>query len=709
MMNKKLMILTTLMLLISFSFILLLNFYCAENQRPEIGHIVDVKYHRADPRIMPGETLEIEGEVTDPDGQEDIKSYYWEVLEDCGEINPAHEMVTVFTGGDFEGRCPIKLTVEDEEGLKGERTVWVLVSEFAGLGGDVRNVQIEETDRQISLSWENPTENEYYVETVLCYSTDGYPYSPPTCENELVRGSDTSFVHTDLTNNTEYFYSFFTVDSFDHYTQPIEVSGTPINPPQPVLSFTADPSLYQITLNWQMPDQYSLKGVVIKRSKEDFPQTKDDGEEIYKGTANTFTDTQLDYAQTYYYSIFTYDDFNLFSSKKTVSATTDTLEPITNFSAQAVYNQATLSWTPSVNTDRIMIRRSTNGFPEWPQDGQLVYSGTGNTYTDTNLEVHTPYYYTAFSFDQVPNYSPPVNAQVVTKYSFTTYNRGLKSENIYNLFINEDGHIYLGTAEGFSFSTSNGNSYTNSAVIYFRVNSIDVDNGVIYIGTHMGVAKSANGGTVWTQYSQGETGLASDVVYSISVEDEVIYAGTAAGLSISYDGGESWSNITADSHGIVNNKINSLKVLDGVIYLGTSNGLSISEDAGETWENFTKASNGMASNYINFITIHNDKIYLGTDNGISISSNGGSSWINFNRENNGLVSNEVNSIAINDRKNTILVGTDKGLSISTDNGQTWPITYTTADGLGSDEVKSVALYDGRIYLGTWGGLSIIDL
>jgi len=94
-------------------------------------------------------------------------------------------------------------------------------------------------------------------------------------------------------------------------------------------------------------------------------------------------------------------------------APSDTAAPpqVTDFAAKGADKQITLLWkNPSYTNDwvRTLIVRKASGPPVTPADGTIVYQGTGEEYTDTQIENKVLYYYSAYTLDRIPNYSKPV-------------------------------------------------------------------------------------------------------------------------------------------------------------------------------------------------------------------------------------------------------------------------------------------------------------
>ncbi len=91
---------------------------------------------------------------------------------------------------------------------------------------------------------------------------------------------------------------------------------------------------------------------------------------------------------------------------------------ITNFNATGYNGYISLSWTnptPTLDFDKVKILRKTTSSPANPNDGSMVYEGTGESYQDYGLINGITYYYAAFSKDDVGNYSSGVTDSAVPR------------------------------------------------------------------------------------------------------------------------------------------------------------------------------------------------------------------------------------------------------------------------------------------------------
>lgn len=88
----------------------------------------------------------------------------------------------------------------------------------------------------------------------------------------------------------------------------------------------------------------------------------------------------------------------------------DSIAPtnVSNLTATALSTSSIrLDWNNPSDSDfnHVLIKRSITGIPLTPNNGTTVYSGSVETFTDTNLSSGVTYYYTVFSYDNLYNYS----------------------------------------------------------------------------------------------------------------------------------------------------------------------------------------------------------------------------------------------------------------------------------------------------------------
>jgi hypothetical protein len=184
-------------------------------------------------------------------------------------------------------------------------------------------------------------------------------------------------------------------------------------------NFTATAGNESIALSWSHASHPDYTNVLIRRDTSTYPAASTDGDPIYSGPATSHTDSGLTNGTQYFYTAFSYDaSFNVGAGINATATPADTTAPanVTSFAAaQGASGVINLSWTNPTDTDfvKVLIRRATTGYPFYPTDGTTVYDDTGTSTSDTGLTPGTTYYYTAFPYDEVPNYSSGAYAEAV--------------------------------------------------------------------------------------------------------------------------------------------------------------------------------------------------------------------------------------------------------------------------------------------------------
>lgn len=129
---------------------------------------------------------------------------------------------------------------------------------------------------------------------------------------------------------------------------------------------------------------------------------------------HAFLLTDLEPGTRYEYEIIGYTQQGLQSVVQNGVFTTEQVQfaslpaNVIRFEAVASGDDVALSWQlpESEYFSHVRIVRSHLGFPEHPQDGAIVYQGTGITAVDTSvLQQYSPVYYTAFVYDRLGNIS----------------------------------------------------------------------------------------------------------------------------------------------------------------------------------------------------------------------------------------------------------------------------------------------------------------
>ena len=86
-------------------------------------------------------------------------------------------------------------------------------------------------------------------------------------------------------------------------------------PPANVNNLKAKEGDVQIDLFWENPPDPDFKEIKIVRNNQFYPQDPNDGEVVYQGSNQSFTDKDV-LDENYYYTIFTYDTLGNYSSDR---------------------------------------------------------------------------------------------------------------------------------------------------------------------------------------------------------------------------------------------------------------------------------------------------------------------------------------------------------------------------------------------------------
>ena len=85
---------------------------------------------------------------------------------------------------------------------------------------------------------------------------------------------------------------------------------------------------------------------------------------------------------------------------------------VTDLAATIGNTQVGLSWANPSDVDFVGVKilRKTSGYPASSTDGTVVYEGGGTSHADTGLTNGETYYYKAYTYDEVANFAPGVQA-----------------------------------------------------------------------------------------------------------------------------------------------------------------------------------------------------------------------------------------------------------------------------------------------------------
>ncbi|UZR92992.1 fibronectin type III domain-containing protein [Chondrinema litorale] len=251
---------------------------------------------------------------------------------------------------------------------------------------------VASSDESISLTWDALAYNvgEYTIE----YSLSNDPYD--FMELDVVDKTITDYEHTGLDPETTYYYRIYAsnLNLVSEYSDTVSTTTDPEIPVAPTGLVASAVSDVQIDLTWDAVDG-TVTGYVIESAtvNEDasFTQIDSVGSDV-----TSVSHIELTASTTYYYRVKAVNTISSSEYSDVVSETT--MEPVpdapTSLAATAFSEtQIDLTWTlPASDITGLVLERALmNEEEDFSEVASLDASAT--TYSDTDLEPATTYYY----------------------------------------------------------------------------------------------------------------------------------------------------------------------------------------------------------------------------------------------------------------------------------------------------------------------------
>jgi fibronectin type 3 domain-containing protein len=221
-------------------------------------------------------------------------------------------------------------------------------------------------DKQVSLDWNNNTEDDLAGYNVYRSETSGSGYAK--VNTSLVGVSE--YVDTGLVGGTTYYYVVTAVDLQSHESDDSSEDGaiaTDADPSSPT-GLTASDGLEEVTLNWNDNTDPDLDGYNVYRST-----TSGSGyvklNTVSLVTSSTYTDTNLTAGETYYYVVTAVDEGENESPYSNEVSGTPVGPTVINDSFDQV------PWYDNFDD---------NGATTWVTDTSVVHTGTYSAKSDKN-------------------------------------------------------------------------------------------------------------------------------------------------------------------------------------------------------------------------------------------------------------------------------------------------------------------------------------
>lgn len=260
------------------------------------------------------------------------------------------------------------------------------------------------------LSWTNPTDPDFDHVTIV-RKQDAEP-SGIADGTEVYSGSDETFTDTESLADGTYYYAVYTCDASDNCmdtgtTTSVTLDTTP--PASGVSNLTGVLESGEPLLTWTNPTEDDFDYIRLIRKEATEPANISDGTEVYTGSNETYTDTDDLSEATYYYAAYACDaSENCMDTAEVTNVTIDLTPPtagVSGLTSEFTGGKPVLSWTnPSeADYDHTVVIRKQGSAPTDMSDGDQVYSGADETYTDTDSLSNGTYYYAVYTCDAAGN------------------------------------------------------------------------------------------------------------------------------------------------------------------------------------------------------------------------------------------------------------------------------------------------------------------
>ena len=235
----------------------------------------------------------------------------------------------------------------------------------------------------------------------------------------IMDGTGTEFDDTNgLKAGVKYIYAYFPRNSAGNYqmsatTAEITIpTQKPLAPTNLQVQDSTDAGAFGATLTWEAQTDVYRDHFAVVRKEGSAPTSLEDGKVIYEGTDTTCRDIQsTNYGIQYYWTVFAVNTEGTVSDNS--PSTSLTLQPIvpgqvsnltaTDTSSPEYGYRVMLQYQmpADVNAYKVVIRRKQGEMPATSIDGEQVYEGSNEIFYDMPVFSSQPYYYRAFTINQV--------------------------------------------------------------------------------------------------------------------------------------------------------------------------------------------------------------------------------------------------------------------------------------------------------------------
>ena len=274
-----------------------------------------------------------------------------------------------------------------------------------------------------------------------------------------------------------------------------------------------------------------------------------------------------------------------------------------------------------VFVNNVMVAYTENPFTA---DEAIFYSSNGSDWTKSNFE---DIKVSSLLANNGTIYALTQSEGLyISSDNGTTFSLANASLNKGQLVNNNGTVFYFSNTDGMNLLAANGQSVTpkNSGVASGLLYSLVVGNGILYLGTEIGVYRSGNDGNSWTLANKG---LGYQPINALENDGDVLFAGSDGGVWQSNSYGLRWLPIGLNEY-----LIQDLVKANGILYALTQGNLKLnvfqSADGGQNW---VPTGTNIPSAQIGSLHVFKNNLVLSTStSGIYSLANFTGSWQKIN-------------------------------------------------------------------------------
>lgn len=273
--------------------------------------------------------------------------------------------------------------------------------------------------------------------------------------------------------------------------------------------------------------------------------------------------------------------------------------------------------------------------------------------------------------------------------------------DIRSICFDNSGTLFVGTANGVYEQKDKEWHAASPEDVYVESFNIDRKN-VKRAGIWGGGVYKSNPNKSWEKDEKASISMSANVINN-DIDDN-IWIGTWNKGLIKIDAKGKIMLYNADNSLLGDNSVLSVATdVDKTLWVGTYHGLSNLREG--RWKTYNRDNSGLPNNDIYSLAVDNaNKLWIGSCGGLVCFD--GKEWTIYNIDNSDIQSNIILSLAV-DSNNIIWIGTPDGLAAK--KGEMFYVFNTRNSNIINNRIQTMHIKDGRLYLGTASGLSMIDL